>query len=305
MTALVRQFRFFLRDEVNPDMERVRRLRSGIRGVRVHLRNHLHGFQRIDRQGSLSLDTLIKPVQEDDEYDADVQVVMNPRDGWDPKDYLDAVHDALAQNTDYRDKLQPGTRCVTIRFANKFSMDIVPRITRGQQHQICNGIDNQFEETDGVGYQRWFHAKSKITNINLKRAVRLLKYVRDREDNYIAKSIMLTTLAARTIQEGDRGRDQVKSVAATLATILARMDADLRSQTTRLTVRNPVLSSEKFDRHWADGQFEIFQASIRRYAEIADSALSSESVPESTGWWRRLLGEGFGRQYKSPPRKSS
>ena len=304
MGALVRQFRLFLRDEVNPNMERVPRLRSCIRGVRDHLRINLHGFQRIDRQGSLSLDTLIKPVQENDEYDADVQVVMNPRDSWEPKDYLDAVHETLAQNMDYRDKLQPGTRCVKIRFANNFSMDIVPRITSGQRHQICNGVDNRFEETDGVGYQRWFHAQSKITNINLKRAVRLMKYVRDHEDSYIAKSIMLTTLAARTIHEDDRGTDQVKSVAATLATILARMDTDLQSQTTNFNVTNPVLPSERFDRHWEDGQFEIFRASIHRYAEIANGTLTSESVPESIKRWRRLFGPGFGRHWGAPRRKS-
>ena len=131
MTALVRQFRLFLRDEVNPNMARARRLRSGIRGVKGHLGRNLVGFQGINRQGSLSLDTLIKPVRENDEYDADVQVVMNPRDDWEPGDYLHALYEALAQNQDYRDKLQLSTRCVKISFAGDFSMDVVPRITDG------------------------------------------------------------------------------------------------------------------------------------------------------------------------------
>ena len=304
MTALVRQFRLFLRDEVNPNMERVRRLRSGIRGVRDHLHSELSGFQRIDRQGSLSLDTLIKPVREGDEYDADVQVVMNPREGWEPKDYLAAVYEVLAQNLNYRDKLQLSTRCVKISFAGDFSMDVVPRITRGQRHQICNGVDNRFEETDGVGYLHWFHGKSNISNVNLKRAVRLLKYIRDREDNYIAKSIMLTTLAARTIQEGDRGRDQVKSVAATLTTILARMDADLQAHTLRPSVKNPANRIETFDRHWNDEQFHIFRESIHRYTQIARDALARNSVPESIDRWRRLFGPSFGRHWGAPRRKS-
>ena len=176
-------------------------------------------------------------------------------------------------------------------------MDVVPRITRGQRHQICNGVDNRFEETDGVGYLHWFHGKSNISNVNLKRAVRLLKYIRDREDNYIAKSIMLTTLAARTIQEGDRGRDQVKSVAATLTTILARMDADLQAHTLRPSVKNPANRIETFDRHWNDEQFHIFRESIHRYTQIARDALARNSVPESIDRWRRLFGPSFGRHW--------
>ncbi len=298
MTALVRQFRLFLRDEVNPNMERVSRIRSGIHGVKNHLRRELDGFQKIDRQGSLSLDTLIKPVHEEDEYDADVQIVMNPQDGWQPRDYLGAVHEALAKNPNYRDKLELGTRCVTIRFANNFSMDVVPRITRGDTHKVCNGVDNRFEETDGKHYHNWFHEKSRVTNVNLKRAVRLLKYLRDRESNYIAKSIMLTTLAANAIQTDDRGQDSVRSVASTLTTVLTRMDSYLQRQQRKPKVRNPVLGSETFDRHWDDAQFEILKESINRYAGIASDALACPSIRDSIVRWRRLFGSGFGRHYK-------
>ncbi len=301
MTALVRQFRFFLRDEVNPNIDRVRRLRSGIRGVRDHLHRNLDGFQGIARQGSLGLDTLIKPVREDDEYDADVQVVMNPQANWNPRQYLDAVFETLSTSLDYQDKLECNTRSVTIKFAGHFSMDVVPRITQDGQHQVCNRRDNRFESTDGMGYHNWFHEKSKLTNVNLKRAVRLLKYIRDRESNYKAPSILLTTLAANAIQSGDRGRDSVKSVASTLTTILTRMDSYLQGLPRKPAVRNPVLRSETFDRHWNDVQFAIYRENIHRYAEIATGAFASSSVPESIDRWRRLFGEGFGGHYKAPP----
>ena len=299
------RFKGFLRDEVNPNRDRTSRLYRGIRGVKSHLSHHLHGYQGIDRQGSLSLDTLIKPVLDDNEYDADVQVVMNPRADWRPEDYLNAVYTALSKNPDYEDRLELGTRCVTIRFAGNFSMDVVPRITQGDIHQVCNRIDSRFEPTDGNGYRRWFHEKSKITNVNLKRAVRLLKYIRDRESNYKAKSILLTTLAANAIQPGDRGRDSVKSVASTLTTVLTRMDSYLQGQPRKPTVRNPVLRSETFDRHWDDVQFRILKERVRQYAEIASEALDCPTVPESIDRWRLLFGGGFGRHYKAPPRRAS
>ena len=46
--------------------------------VNRYLRGHLTGYQNIDRQGSYGFDTLVKPLRDEDEYDADIQVVMNP-----------------------------------------------------------------------------------------------------------------------------------------------------------------------------------------------------------------------------------
>ena len=302
---LNRRFREFLRDEVNPNRNRTNRLYSGIRGVKSHLCDKLVGYQSIDRQGSLSLDTLIKPVRDDDEYDADIQIVMNPHEGWGPKDYLNVVHQTLSLNPDYKDKLELGTRCVTINFAGQFSMDVVPRITEGNVHKVCNGKNGRFEPTDGTGYHHWFHEKSKITNVNLKRAVRLLKYIRDHEKNYKAPSIMLTTLAAVTIQPADRGTERVRTVADTLTTILTRMDSYLQGQPRKPTVRNPVLRSETFDRHWNDTQYEIFRESIHRYAAIASEALACPIISESVDLWVRLFGAEFSRNYKPPQRKNA
>ena len=78
MTKNNRQFREFLRDEVNLNQDRLHRLQISVRDVNRHMKSHLTGYQNIDRQGSYGLDTLVKPVNEDDEYDADIQVVIEP-----------------------------------------------------------------------------------------------------------------------------------------------------------------------------------------------------------------------------------
>ena len=102
---LNRRFRKFLRDEVNLNQDRLRRLHTSVRDVNRYLRGQLAGYQRIDRQGSYGLDTLIKPVRDDDEYDADIQVVMNPNPNWGARDYLQALRDTLAENPNYSDKI--------------------------------------------------------------------------------------------------------------------------------------------------------------------------------------------------------
>ena len=78
MTKNNEDFQDFLRDEVNLNQARRDRLDGHVRAVNSHLKEHLTGYQKMERQGSYALDTLIKPVDDNDEYDADIQIVMNP-----------------------------------------------------------------------------------------------------------------------------------------------------------------------------------------------------------------------------------
>ena len=296
MTKNNRQFREFLRDEVNPNRERLGRLYVGIRDVKRYLTRNLKVYQNVDRQGSLSLDTIIKPVREDDQYDADIQIVMNPNPDWEPRDYLRTLSDTLAQNANYADKIRLRTRCVTLLYAGHFHLDVVPRVTKDGGHFICNGQTNEYEESDGTGYRDWFAGKSRITRVNLKRVVRLLKYVRDRQDNYVAKSILLTTLAGNAIRRSDQGTESVRTVANTLATVLARTDNYLQRHSIMPEINNPVLPPEDFNRHWDQGRYSNFRDRIHVHAAIAREALDSPSIDDSILKWRLLFGGRFGER---------
>ena len=85
MTKNNKDFQEFLRDEVNLNQRRIDRLTSGVRGVNGCLKDSLKGYQTMERQGSYALGTLIKPVDDNDEYDADIQIVMNPNPHWRPQ----------------------------------------------------------------------------------------------------------------------------------------------------------------------------------------------------------------------------
>ncbi len=292
---LNRRFRAFLRYEVNLNQDRLHRLQASVKALNRHLRGRLPGYQRIDRQGSYGLDTLIKPVRDDDEYDADIQVVMNPNPNWEAKDYMAALGETLARNGNYADMIRLRTRCITLHYAGDFHVDVVPRITDGDSHFICNREINCFEPTDGTGYRDWFSEKSRITNVNLKRVVRLLKYLRDRQDNYVAKSVLLTTLAGNSIRPSDRGTEAVRTVANTLTTVLRRMDSHLQRHPIMPRIVNPALSSENFNRRWHQDRYAYFRDRIHSQAAIANEALVTPSIEDSIRIWRRLFGETFGR----------
>ena len=95
------------------------------------------------------------------------------------------------------------TRCVYIDYAGDFHLDLVPCITLDEECYICNNKENRFEETDGTGYRDWFNEKTRITNGNLKRVTRLLKFLRDHKGNFSVKSILLTTLIGNSVYPND------------------------------------------------------------------------------------------------------
>ena len=295
MTKNNQDFQDFLRDEVNLNERRLRRLETGVGAVSAYLKDHLTGYQKMEPQGSYALRTLIKPVDDNDEYDADIQIVMNPNPQWEPKDYIHAIYRALKQNQNYADKLRLKTRCVTIDYAGDFHLDVVPRVTSGGRHYVCNRIENKPEPTDGTGYRDWFNDKNRITGGNLKRVVRILKYLRDHKNNYTAKSILLTTLAGNTIRPSDEGTEAVSTVADTLVTVLTRMDDYLQQNPYMPEIRNPVLPGETFNRHWDQGKYTNFRNRVHSHALSARNAKAESSSEKSVKIWQDLFGESFGK----------
>ena len=284
----------FLRDEVNLNQSRLDRLETAVGGVNGYLKDNLTGYQKMEKQGSYALDTLIKPVDDNDEYDADIQIVMNPNPNWEAKDYVLAVNRTLAANKTYVDKLRLKTRCVTVDYAGDFHLDVVPRVTIKGKHYVCNRIDNKFEETDGNEYRDWFNEKDRITSGNLKRVVRLLKYLRDHKNTFTAKSILLTTLAGNMIRESDEGTEAVNTVAGTLETVLSRMDNYLQQHPNIPEIKNPALPTENFNRHWDQRKYSNFRNRIQSYAQTAQRAKAEPSAEKAVKLWRELFGDSFG-----------
>ena len=284
----------FLRDEVNLNQSRSDRLETAVNAVNDYLKNNLTGYQKMERQGSYALGTLIKPVDDNDKYDADIQIVMNPNPQWEAKDYVLAVNRSLAGNKTYADKLRLKTRCVTVDYAGDFHLDVVPRVTIDGKHYVCNRVDNKFEETDGNGYRDWFNEKNRITGGNLKRVVRLLKHLRDHKNSFTAKSILLTTLAGNTIRASDEGTAAVSTVANTLETVLIRMDSYLQQHPDMPEIRNPALPTENFNRHWDQRRYANFRKRIQAYARTRRQAKDDPSAEKAIELWQELFGDNLG-----------
>ncbi len=278
-----------LKNEVNLNQSRLDRLGTTVHAVDNYLKNNLTGYQKIERQGSYALGTLVRPATDGDEYDADIQVVMNSNPNWEPKDYVLEVNRALSDNKTYVDKLRLKTRCVTVDYAGDFHVDVVPRVSIRGKHYVCNRIDNKFEETDGNGYRDWFKERDRIAGGNLKRVVRLLKYLRDHEGSFTAKSLLLTTLAGNAVRPSDEGTQSVSTVANTLVTILSRMNDYLQRHPVMPEIKNPVLLTENFSQQWDQRGYADFRNRIQSYAQTAHQAQAEPSAEKAVKLWQQLL----------------
>ncbi|MCY3990689.1 MAG: hypothetical protein OXF50_05595 [Caldilineaceae bacterium] len=160
----------FLNDVVNLNQARLDRLNGHVQAVTEFLKENLDSFTAVEPQGSYGLKTIIRPVNEGQEYDADIQLYMKHNPGKEPKDYVDELYNCLRGSGTYNDKVHRKTRCVNLDYAGDFHLDVVPCIARPDGSKwVCNYATNEFERTDGTGYRDWFNEKTRITHGNLKR----------------------------------------------------------------------------------------------------------------------------------------
>ena len=287
-------FHHFLSTRVNINQSRLDRLNKHVTAIDRFLAQHFTAFDQTETQGSLALGTMIRPVSDTDEYDADLLLVTSHVAEWAPQDYIEETYNCFHSSALYKDKVHRRTRCVTLDYAADFHLDVVPCVPDSAgQYWICNRHTNLFELTDGTGYRDWFNRLNGTTGGNLKRVTRLLKYLRDHKDNFSAKSILLTTLAGKAV-EAPPPDTRFTSVPATLVAVLTQIDEFLQSHPTLPHISNPVLPNEDFTRHWDQAKYTNFRDKIRLYQEWTTTAYNSTDRRESLEAWRKVFGSEFG-----------
>ena len=289
-------FKAFLTDEVNLNKTRLDYLNDRVSAV-TSLLKELDSFDRVEKQGSYALGTIIKPIN-GREYDADILLYMQYSDGKGPKDYIEDVYAHLKANKTYEDKVHRRTRCVYIDYKGEFHLDIVPCIAYGQEQYICNRHENTFEITDGTGFREWLNEKNRITDRQLKKVTKLLKYLRDHKGNFSVKSILLTTLIGQSVYYHDEGSENFNDIPTALKMISNRINSFLQSNEVMPEVFNPVLPQENFTRHWDQDKYRHFREMFSIYTGKINDAYDATDHNASINKWRELFGDNFGELRK-------
>lgn len=294
----VNYFDNFLKNYVNLNKSRLDLLEQKVETITNFLGDGLDGYRKYSPQGSFAQGTIIKPVRDNDEFDADILIFIRDNN-FDPNeydmDYVKKVHDLFKNDDTYKNMVSLKTRCVTIDYANDFHLDIVPCIEYGEETYICNRTDKKYEQTDGDGYRKWLSEKNKIATGNyLKKSTRLFKFLRDHKDNFTIKSILLTTTLGMKVNEFEKNSSEFSNLPKTFKTLFNRMNDFLQDNPTMPTIKNPALPCEDFNRNWDEEKYQNFRTKIKIYNDKVNDAFDEEDRNKSVQKWRALFGDDFG-----------
>ncbi len=140
-------------------------------------------------QGSFRLGTMIKPLNDADEYDIDLvcEMLSLKKENTTQERLKNLIGDRLKANERYRKMLREGNRCWTLQYADsaRFHMDILPAIPDRDINEIARLIGTtlagtailitdkelrEWQRSNPVGYAEWFKERMRV-QFNRKRMI--------------------------------------------------------------------------------------------------------------------------------------
>lgn len=299
---LVGYFDTLLTDTVNLSRYKLDRLDDRVDAIYRALKNDavLGPYVRTKiAQGSWAHRTIIQP-QPEKEYDADflLQLDENPEWSEDKGRYIGEVYAALGRSSAHSDMPRSRKcRCVRLTYANLCHVDIVPYlILPGGREVIVNRDLGEWEDTNPTGFTQWMRTQDDITGGNLRKVIRLLKFLRDHKGTFQGvRSIILTTLVGNVVDETKKVWDPgyYADVPTTLRNITRDLDAWLQANDSRPSVEDPSQCGTTFDHRWDDVTYANFRDKMNSYAAAIDDAYEEVDKTRSIELWQELFGDGF------------
>lgn len=291
-------FKAFLTDKVNLNQTRL----SSLSGRVSAIENFLSGDEvfgehvtEVIPQGSFAHGTIIRPVGKK-EFDADVLVPMDEIEGWGASDYVQKLYEAFGRSATYRSMRSRNKRCVTIDYSGDFHVDVVPFVSRFGATYVTNRTTEQFELAAPDEFTEWLEEKNRITNGNLIKVVRLLKYLRDHKTRYTIPSVTLTAALAHHVRENAKilNPGAYTNVAATLRSLSDALSLQVSAHPYDAPyIRDPGTGRDLSDR-WETHNYDNFRTRFMSYAAKISDACDEPDYDAARKVWRELFGPEFG-----------
>jgi hypothetical protein len=249
-------------------------------------------------QGSWAQQTIINPVDAFDEFDADILLHLEQDDDCNdnPKKYLQRVRAAYKRHITYQSMVLRKNRCVRIEYANDCHVDVVPAITLADGRQmIINYAENAFEETNPVGFADWMKERDDITGGNLRRVIRLFKWLRDYKNTFSCPSIILTVMLGDRVRYWDSDT-RYADIPTTLVHLLEDLVTWLDGHVTMPLLDDPSCPGTNFNHRWKDpAKYETFKKKAADYATWAREAYDLQEDDDQAALlaWQKMFGPEF------------
>lgn len=242
---------------------------------------------KISPQGSFYLGTVIKPVDDKDEYDIDLVCLLKDKHGASEHEIKHLVGDRLKKHGTYvkmMDK-EEGKRCWTLHY-DEFHMDILPSAPKEKVYSEPNftGIRLTHKDAPGVyssrysnpyKYHEWFERQMEVRVLleksmfaarnqvdisrvplykiktPLQRAIQLLKRHRDimyQDASLVQKNNAPISIIITTLAA--HAYNNEASIIEALANILENMQSYIEVRNGKYWIQNPVMPEENFADKW-------------------------------------------------------
>lgn len=292
-------FKTFLEDVVNLNSVRLTLLDDSVEAIKSFIRAsdwepRVRGFLP---QGSWAHKTIIRPL-DGSAFDADILVRVDAVEGWEAKDYVNALRAEFRTSSIYKDKASSSSHCVTITYAGQRKIDIAPLVIDRQGYasqEVCNRNANAFQDSEPKAYTDWIQQRNGYSGGNTFRKVtRLLKYLRDTKRTFKCPSVLLTTLLGDRITYLDQGTENFDDTPTALQTVMGRLDDYLQRNPTRPLVGNPSMMSEDLGALLSQDEYSNFRNFVNKYRGWIDDAVGEDDTTASIEAWQKIFGDKFG-----------
>ena len=250
------------------------------------------------RQGSWAQRTTIRPVPGRG-FDADLLVSMKPQRGWsdDPAQYLLALHEALRRSARYRGRAELKTRCIRVAYANDCHVDLVPYLhTPGwfERHEIVNRKENKFEDVNPAGFAEWMRGRDQLAHGNLRKTIRLLKFVRDYTQTFSVPSVILAVIVGGRVNWWDsRILEAYGDLPSAFTRLVSATDTWLQDRPALPAISDPSCPGARFDHRLTKQGYANLRARFHDYALKIRAAAGASPAAESIKLWRGVFGDQF------------
>lgn len=264
-------------------------------------------------QGSMNLGTVVRPLDDRDDYDIDLVCLLEDGKALSPRSIKHIVGNRLKENKTYFEKLdEEGKRCWTMQY-EEFHMDILPCIPRAEEFVSPGATEieltdknkaadtYQFKASNPSAYHDWFLERARplvrmanslsaarATEIKpvpsqaarlkapLQKAIQLLKRHRDVCFIEHQEDAPISVIITTLAAQACPHEDNVY---VALKMIIENMDSYVGFRDGKYWVENPVLPTENFAERWnADaGKRRAFLNWLKKAQEdflVLTSALS-------------------------------
>ncbi len=285
-------------------------------------------------QGSMRIGTTVRPFGKD-VHDLDIMCLLRKGAKWlEPARAFELVWDTLGSDETYRAMRERKNRCIRLKYARRFNIDITPGIPQGQSDVgPLFVVDRDLEawcSSHPVGFADWFEDKAKnlpmilhtfganegrvtggsqveplpehgaFDKTPLQRITQLLK--RDRDEHFQGdlehrpSSILLTTLVALAYTS-ETNRPTLRLIEFVI-NVVARLHEGIAvnrfSDLPPYLVLNPVNVGENFAEKWGKSHYERFRT--WQNAMVGRLRAVADTKGQGADCMLKRLSEGFGEE---------